>query len=131
MPFITEELWQRIPKRPSVKAISIHVSEFPEAQSYPFHDEKLEERINLAIEILKRVRSTRTEHKLLPKTKTDIFIVVADAERDLLKDTTQFIATLASSNNARILSTNETSSIPNGCAEVNISETCNVSIALS
>uniref|UniRef100_A0A914Y9N0 valine--tRNA ligase n=1 Tax=Panagrolaimus superbus TaxID=310955 RepID=A0A914Y9N0_9BILA len=131
MPFITEELWQRIPKRSSVKAVSIHVSEFPEAQNYCFRDEKLEERINLAIEIVKRVRSTRTEHKLLPKTKTNIFIVVSDAERELLKDTTQFVATLASSNNAKLLSSDEKSSIPNGCAEVNVTETCTVSIALS
>ena len=71
MPFITEELWQRLPKRASEKAISIHVSEFPEVSEFSFRDEKLEGPINFAIEVVKKVRSKRSDLKLLPKTKTD------------------------------------------------------------
>lgn len=32
MPFITEELWQRLPKRANVKAPSICVADYPEPQ---------------------------------------------------------------------------------------------------
>ena len=33
MPFVTEELWQRLPRRPEDKTISIAVSAFPESVS--------------------------------------------------------------------------------------------------
>jgi len=45
MPFITEELWQRLPHRPSMKALSICVAEYPEPANYPYRDEAVEKSI--------------------------------------------------------------------------------------
>ncbi|KAI1716392.1 tRNA synthetases class I (I, l, M and v) domain-containing protein [Ditylenchus destructor] len=42
MPFITEELWQRLPKRKPEKSPSICVADYPQASDYPPYDESLE-----------------------------------------------------------------------------------------
>jgi len=42
MPFLTEELWQRLPKRSAEKAVSICVAAYPESDDYPFYDESLQ-----------------------------------------------------------------------------------------
>lgn len=35
MPFVTEELWQRLPRRPNDPTTSIMISSFPEQVSHP------------------------------------------------------------------------------------------------
>ena len=57
--------------------------------------------------------------------------MASDDEHELLRDAAQFIATLAYSSNVKLLKSDDAPSIPTGCAEVNISDTCSVSIALS
>uniref|UniRef100_A0A915E2S2 valine--tRNA ligase n=1 Tax=Ditylenchus dipsaci TaxID=166011 RepID=A0A915E2S2_9BILA len=41
MPFLSEELWQRLVKRASEKSTSICVASYPELEDYPFFDETL------------------------------------------------------------------------------------------
>lgn len=36
MPFVTEDLWQRLPRRPEDKCESIMISPFPEKVSLPY-----------------------------------------------------------------------------------------------
>ena len=71
MPFITEELWQRIPKRSSIKAVSIIVADFPKSGDYQFKNDALEQTMGLSMDIIKRVRSLRADYELTPKTKAD------------------------------------------------------------
>nr|CAD2202037.1 unnamed protein product [Meloidogyne enterolobii] len=47
MPFITEELWQRLPKRQNEMAKSICVAAYPEPEQYSFHDEEAESNAEL------------------------------------------------------------------------------------
>lgn len=41
MPFVTEELWQRLPRRPEDKTASISLAEFPEQVSASLSDSPL------------------------------------------------------------------------------------------
>uniref|UniRef100_A0A915DTM5 valine--tRNA ligase n=1 Tax=Ditylenchus dipsaci TaxID=166011 RepID=A0A915DTM5_9BILA len=43
MPFLSEELWQRLAKRGSEKSASICVAEYPEPKNYPFYNESIED----------------------------------------------------------------------------------------
>uniref|UniRef100_A0A914CX14 Valine--tRNA ligase n=1 Tax=Acrobeloides nanus TaxID=290746 RepID=A0A914CX14_9BILA len=131
MPFITEELWQRLPKRSTVTAPSVCLVDFPEPNQYSFRDEKLDERINSAMEIIKRVRSLRSDYELTGKNKCDLYVVfLSPDDLNEVVDLTQLIATLASSTNVTLLIIEEKSKIPTGCATVTVSAKCTVSIGL-
>ena len=71
MPFITEELWQRLPKRSLEKAKSICVAKYPSPAEYPFREQNIEEDINSAMSIVKSIRSIRKNKGVQEKAKTD------------------------------------------------------------
>lgn len=69
MPFLSEELWQRLPKRVSETAISICVSQYPETSKFTYSLPNLEAIATEVIELVTRIRSVRTDRKILPKKK--------------------------------------------------------------
>lgn len=72
MPYITEELWQRLIKRKTETAISICVAEYPKLEQYNiYYSKNLEETVNEIIELMLRIRSVRADLKLLPKQKAN------------------------------------------------------------
>jgi len=56
MPFICEELWQHLPKRP-VSFPSVCVAEYPEPEMYPFRNKDLESRLAEGVEDEKKLMS--------------------------------------------------------------------------
>lgn len=70
MPFLTEELWQRLPRRPTATVPSICLAAYP--QALPASDlisagaARFEEIVN----VVRAVRSAATDRKLAPKTST-------------------------------------------------------------
>lgn len=64
MPYITEELWQRIPKRPGDETPSIVVSSYPEFDESAFNPEA-EKAYNLVLEIVKGARSLLAQYNIL------------------------------------------------------------------
>uniref|UniRef100_A0A7E4ZYM2 Valine--tRNA ligase n=1 Tax=Panagrellus redivivus TaxID=6233 RepID=A0A7E4ZYM2_PANRE len=130
MPFITEELWQRLPKRASEKSASIHVADFPESADFPFGNEDLEKRVGLAMDIVKRVRSLRSDYGLKPVTKADLYVTLPAATRESIKDTTAFIGTLASALNVTLVTPEEAATIPSSCAKVTVAAGITVSLSL-
>lgn len=69
MPFITEELYQRLPNVLS-KGPSICVREFPTNLSTWKNDE-IEQEVELIQKIAKSIRSARSDYNLPNKTKTE------------------------------------------------------------
>lgn len=67
MPFVTEELWQRIPHRSSEKSPSICVSLFPEFQ-LSFDDSQAETDFELVMSIAKAGRSLAADYNVLSKS---------------------------------------------------------------
>jgi valyl-tRNA synthetase len=64
MPFITEELWQRLP-RPLGSPKSIVLASFPEPGSVP-RDLDAEREMNLVMATISAARSIRSEHEVHP-----------------------------------------------------------------
>ncbi|VBB29773.1 unnamed protein product [Acanthocheilonema viteae] len=88
MPFITEELWQRLPSRTSKEqSESICVTSYPEIEEYAFRDEALENRVARAMHIVKIVRSLRSDYGLTAK----VFLLTADKAQQIPRDSIQLI----------------------------------------
>jgi valyl-tRNA synthetase len=73
MPFISEELYQRLPRRrPDTDAPSICVTPYPLHEEYEiFRNVEIEQSIKLTQEAINKIRSLRADYQLTPKTKTD------------------------------------------------------------
>lgn len=98
MPFISEELWQRIPRASNADQ-SIIIAPYPEPEQYPYYCENLEAEVTFAMEIVKTVRSLRSDYELTHKTKADLYISVSSAESQMsLTPLGNLIGTLAASN---------------------------------
>ena len=80
MPFVTEEIWQRLP---DTKA-SIMIAEFPEASDFPSDDQALRE-MNLIMGAITGIRNIRGEMNVPPAKKVDVLIDAPDpADRAVL-----------------------------------------------
>ena len=78
MPFVTEELWQRLPRRQSDKS-SIMISPYPSTKDFnQYIDESLENETKLIEEIIHNIRSMRASYNIPQKTLTDTLIRVTD-----------------------------------------------------
>ncbi|PAV55627.1 hypothetical protein WR25_09948 isoform G [Diploscapter pachys] len=128
MPFLSEELWQRLPKVSNAPK-SIVVAEYPEPQQYPFASDSLEADVAFALTAIRCVRSLRSDYELTYKQKTDLYLGCHSAEdRSTLTAFSSIIGTLACSNNVKIL--DDKDSVPAGCAHVIVSSRCTIHIGL-
>lgn len=73
MPFITEELYQRLPRSTNlVEAVpSICIAAYPEIDNYSWRNEIIESEFGLIQKIAKAIRSARSDYNLPNKTKTE------------------------------------------------------------
>lgn len=135
MPFITEELWQRLPRRASSSSqkqpLSICVAEYPQIEECSYRDEQLESRVSTVMDIIKTIRSLRADYDLTAKVKADLYVTFMDKEdADGVGDLTTLISTLTSSKQVSILTPDQSSQIPKGCAQITVSAKCKASLAL-
>ncbi|KAL9617687.1 MAG: hypothetical protein Q9160_007520 [Pyrenula sp. 1 TL-2023] len=72
MPFLTEELWQRLPRRPGDDTSSIIIAEYPE-YDLSFHDRRSEVAYELAVGCSKGIRSLLADYAI--KDKAVAYIV--------------------------------------------------------
>ncbi|PAA55654.1 hypothetical protein BOX15_Mlig030791g2 [Macrostomum lignano] len=84
MPFITEELWQRLPRHPPTPLFSepsLCVAEFPSiGEFHCYRKEHCETEVDQLIKIIKAVRSLRGEYQLTGRQRTRAILVTADSE---------------------------------------------------
>jgi valyl-tRNA synthetase len=78
MPFITEEIWQQLPK-PSVAPGSVMITAFPAAEER-FLDPDAERQMGLVVDVSVAVRAIRSEYNV-PPSQTVAVMVRADGER--------------------------------------------------
>jgi len=112
MPFVTEELWQRLPRRPNDSTPSIMVS------SYPLHDEvyldeKADADFNLVFQAIKAVRSLAVQYNL--QKDIDIYILTfSDSEASILSTETETIKGLTKVlRSAKVV--RQAADVPAGC----------------
>ncbi|XP_019342548.2 valine--tRNA ligase [Alligator mississippiensis] len=127
MPFVTEELFQRLPPRPPA-APSLCVAPYPSPQQYCWQDAEAEAAMEFALGIVRAVRSLRADYNLT-KTKADCFLQCRDrGTAQLAAQVSGYIRTLASCQAVQTLGPGEAA--PGGCAVAIASDRCTVHLLL-
>jgi valyl-tRNA synthetase len=91
MPFITEELWQRLPH----EGVSLAIQGFP-AFEEALADQEAEAQVSLLTEVITRIRNVRAEMNIEPARKIVVNLASADpAVGDLLQAAAPYILILA------------------------------------
>jgi len=128
MPFVTEELWQRLPRRKCETAPSIMVADYPE--HIPARaDDAAEAAMASALDVVKATRSLRAAYNLPPKAKPELFVVTrTDAAKDAMTTMTGGVAALAGCGAVSVLSA--TDAVPTGCGVNVINEAITIYLLL-
>lgn len=124
MPFITEELYQRLPL-PN-PAPSICVASYPEPEEYKFRDEQLEEEVEFMQKIVHSIRSARSDYNLAKSAKVEAYAVcTSDSVKNIIEKFSLVVQKLALCNQL------ETSQAPPaGCAILTVSDKCQIHLSL-
>lgn len=125
MPFISEELFQRLPRK-DLTVPSICVSAYPE--EVPWRNETIEKDAETMQRAAKIIRSARSDYNLPNKTKTEAFIVCttdADLRASLMKYSMN-LATLSYCSTIDF----ETTPPAVGCAIFTLSDKCEIHLLL-
>jgi valyl-tRNA synthetase len=77
MPFVTEEIWQRMPGAEG----SIMTARFPESTDFPFHPKATKE-MDLLMGIINGTRNIRGEMNIAPPKKVNILVEAPDPEEE-------------------------------------------------
>eukprot|EP00795_Rhopilema_esculentum_P010703 gene10703-19476_t len=122
MPFITEELFQRLPLETGTSASSICTTDYP--HKHPWHNDDVEKKVEVMLEIVKTMRSIKEEY-LTTRAKADVYL------RPHSEDVTNIIITLMETvktltNSADVHILNMGDPIPKGCAVALVGEKCEV-----
>lgn len=123
MPFITEELYQRLPHKKQFYP-SICVSPYPEVTEYSWRNEEIEKDVDFVNKVIKNIRSTRATYNLPNKIKTEAFLVCnSNSLKEKLLEYQLLIETLS-------YSTLKTTQPPTGCAIITMTDKIQVHLLL-
>ena len=125
MPFVTEELWQRLPNREFMTTVpSIMIANYPEVISEYFNP-KVESDMELIKEMISSARSLRSDYRVPNHVKADFYFKTesVDVKNAILKQTDDF-CTLAKGNFLNHLGSDD--EIPNGCCVKVLSDQCSL-----
>jgi len=90
MPFITEEIWQKLPH----EGISISLAPFPKFDS-SLEDKEAEEKMEKLKKLIIAIRTIRAEHQIEPKKKIEVWINIPEEKsKSLIKNNIEYIKTL-------------------------------------
>ncbi|GJQ12002.1 hypothetical protein GpartN1_g3793.t1 [Galdieria partita] len=131
MPFVSEELYQRLPGRQEYENIeSITIAPYPVAQSM-WHDALAEEYVAFAQKIVKALRNLRAMYDVKRQSRPEMFLRVRDTQSlELGEATRDIIQTLALASTLHILAVFRDDSIPAGCAIQVVDDSCEVYLLL-
>jgi valyl-tRNA synthetase len=128
MPFLTEELWQKLPQRAGIRSIAL--DSFPEAASNRI-DPVAEKKFSLLQRIITSVRTARADNKLDPKRKIAAELSSQDvAVRELVEGNLESLQRLAVLSSLRVTSDHLSGngyfhSLPEGDIHIPFSEIVN------
>ncbi|KAM9488338.1 valine--tRNA ligase [Clarias gariepinus] len=130
MPFVTEELFQRLPRRRSKDSPpSISVTPYPETSEFCWHSEELDQQMEFVMTVVRTIRSLRADYNLT-KTRPDCYLQCIDsATASLVKKYSLQIQTLSYSQAIHLVTGSE-QAIPEGCAVAIASDKCTIHLVL-
>ena len=101
MPFITEEIWQKVPHSDELQ--SIMVAQWPEGDEAQINGD-IEARMTAIMETIKTVRNMRAEVGAAPSKKSELILLVGDENlRTVFTENQAYLDKLASSEPVTIL----------------------------
>uniref|UniRef100_A0A8C4DJU8 Valine--tRNA ligase n=1 Tax=Dicentrarchus labrax TaxID=13489 RepID=A0A8C4DJU8_DICLA len=129
MPFVTEELYQRLPRRrPQTDPPSISVTSYPDTEEFCWHSEEVDRDMEFIMSVVKTIRSLRADYNLT-KTRADCYLQCIDsATASLVQKYSLQIQTLSYSQAIIPLTANQP--VPEGCAVAIASDRCTVNLML-
>uniref|UniRef100_A0A0K8T843 valine--tRNA ligase n=4 Tax=Lygus hesperus TaxID=30085 RepID=A0A0K8T843_LYGHE len=126
MPFITEELYQRLPHGKRERAPSICVAKYPEQEEYLWRNVELELQVDFAQKLIHKIRSARSDYNIPRNSKTEAFFRASDdSTRELVNNFGSFITLLSSCSSLKSVD-----GPPDGSAILPISDKCEVFLVL-
>ncbi|XP_064649994.1 valine--tRNA ligase-like [Lineus longissimus] len=128
MPFVSEELFQRLSRRTAHEPPSICITPYPDPEQFNHKNRSLESDVEFAQNVVKAVRAMRADYQLTPKNKAHLYLKCRDAatQTTLLKFT-DMIMTMTSSSHVEVLYEGQP---PEGCAIQTVSAHCEVHLML-
>ncbi|XP_071449682.1 valine--tRNA ligase isoform X1 [Hetaerina americana] len=133
MPYITEELFQRLPNiAGATRPISICIAPYPEPEQYPWHNPKVEAEVEFVQKLVHVIRSARADYNLPTKVKTEANVCCLDeASASLTEKYSQDIATLAYCSKIGVIRSSDVDKpSTSGCAILTVSGECEVHLLL-
>ncbi len=98
MPFITEEIWQKLP----IQGESIMIAAFPQYQKER-KDQKAETTMDLIMDVVTAVRNIRGEMNINPGKKLDLLIETKDTTiQDIINDNVHYIKDIAKADSVSV-----------------------------
>jgi valyl-tRNA synthetase len=128
MPFVTEELYQILPKRKDSSAASIMIAEYPEENSV-FNAPEVEKSFEKILGVVKAIRSLSTDHGIKSGT-VSYALATSKPVFDLLASEKDIIKTLVYQKEFSFEVVENESKIPPGCALQIVNNECKVYILL-
>ncbi|CAL8359579.1 unnamed protein product [Arctogadus glacialis] len=129
MPFVTEELFQRLPRRlPRDSPASISVTPYPETDEFCWQSDEVDRQMEFVMTVVKTIRSLRADYNLT-RTRADCYLQCIDpATASLVQKYSLQIQTLSSSQTVHAVPADQ--AVPKGCAVAIASDRCTVNLAL-
>jgi len=126
MPFVTEELYQRLPHDKETKPESICVAAYP--RDWKLQNEVVESQVDHMMEIVKTIRSKKDEY-MNNKAKCLVYVRAnQEFSKDVVEKLNEVIKTLSLSSEIKLLS--ESEEAPGGCAIQLVGDKCEVLLSL-
>ncbi|MDB4444540.1 valine--tRNA ligase [bacterium] len=98
MPFVTEEIWHKLPATNG----SIMIAEFPKSSDF-VSDEQAQKEMELVMAVITGVRNIRGEMRIAPSKKVNILVEMPDSEdRDVIRRNVVHIQNLAGVDSAGV-----------------------------
>lgn len=130
MPFVSEELFQRLPRRrPQDHPPSISVMPYPESNEFCWHSEEVDRQMEFVMTVVRTIRSLRADYNLT-KTRADCYLQCIDPETVSLVQMYGLPIQTLSYSQAIHPTTGAQGAIPEGCAVAIASDRCSVHLML-
>uniref|UniRef100_A0A672MX66 Valine--tRNA ligase n=1 Tax=Sinocyclocheilus grahami TaxID=75366 RepID=A0A672MX66_SINGR len=130
MPFVTEELFQRLPRRLAQDSTSsICVTLYPETSEFCWHSEDIDRQMEFVMSVVKTIRSLRADYNLT-KTRADCYLQCIDSDTAALVQTYSLQIQTLSYSQAIYPVVGGDSTIPQGCGVAIASDKCTVHLML-
>jgi len=117
MPFVTEELYQRLPRHVHTKA-SIMISPYPTSNdTQHYRNEELEKKVEMILEAVHHARSLRSTSNVSPAATPQIYLVIHSEDvLNIFKDFVADIAVLVRASEVDLKMKGKDQDPPSGCA---------------